>query len=311
MGVSLGVKAADCLSSGCGVQYGRGFAELSKVQDFAAVNELGDGLTMLGQENDFNDMAPTEVRELDTLARPLSLKNAWSHMVTFNVGVAARPTKRLGLNLAYEHSTPMKFKGDVAVDMNDPFFTQDLADQGVKFPPLIEGDATLEFILPKRLTLGVSFDINEKFRVDGFGQLSFYSQLKSFGVTMVSEDLVQPELGIGDTAIVDLKRDWNNTVWVEGSFRARVATRWLVSATLGYMSPASPDSTVDLSSIDGHRPLGALGTVFDINDRWSLYSDLRLQGIIPRTVTESDYDLGNGTYKLFIASLGLHARARF
>ena len=316
--LSLAVKAADFLSIGAGVSYVLGFAELSKVQDFAAVDVLGDGLENLGQPNDFGADAPTEVRELDTLARPLSIKNAWSHMVTFNAGIAAQPTKRFGINLAYEHSTPMKFKGDVAVDMvsvyghdDTSFFTDDLAGQGVSFPRQINGDVVLEFMLPKRLTLGAAFDINEKYRLDGFVQMSFYGQVESFDVTMTSPDLVQEPLGLGDTAVVSLKRDWNHTVWAEGAFRMRITDRLLGSGSFGYMSPVSPDSTVDLASIDGHRLLGALGLGFDVNEKWTVYGDARFQGILPREVTESEYDLGNGVYRLFIATLGLHLRKRF
>jgi long-chain fatty acid transport protein len=42
-----------------------------------------------------------------------------------------------------------------------------------------------------------------------------------------------------------------------------------------------------------------------------LLADARLQGIIPRTVTDSDYDLGNGTYKLFIAAIAGHLKIGF
>ena len=36
-----------------------------------------------------------------------------------------------------------------------------------------------------------------------------------------------------------------------------------------------------------------------------------VQAIIPRTVTDSDYDLGNGRYDIFLAQLGVHAQWRF
>ena len=128
---------------------------------------------------------------------------------------------------------------------------------------------------------------------------------------MSSPDLKQEALGLGETAVVALKRDWKHTVWAEGSLRVRLTDRILGSGSFGYMSPVSPDATVDLASIDGHRLLGALGLGLDVNDKWTLYGDARFQGILPREVTESEYDLGNGVYKLFIATLGLHARARF
>ena len=309
--LGLGVKATDYLSFGAGLSYVLGFAELSRMQDFAAVNELGSGLEGLGQDNDFGADAPSEVRELDVFARPFALKSAFAHMVTFNAGIAAQPTEKFGINLAYEHSSPLTFKGRVVMDMDEPFFTSDLEDQGVKFPTLLRGQATLKPLLPKRLTLGAAYDISERYRVDGFVQLSLYGQVESFDVELSSPDLEQPALGIGDTVQVKLDRDWKHTVWVEGNFRMQLNDRLLGSASLGYMSPASPDRTVDLASIDGHRLLGGVGLALDINQKWSLLGDLRAQGILPRTVTDSDYDLGNGTYRLVIASLGLHARARF
>ncbi len=315
---SLGVRINDYISVGGGISYVLGFAELSKVQDFGAVPLLADALSEppISQANDLGDDAPPEVRELDSLSRPLSLKRAFSHGVTFNVGIAARPTKKFGLNLTYQHSSAMKFKGDFSLLMDDPFFTEKLAgvelpEGNISFKPLIQGDAVLRFKTPKRITLGMSYDINNKYRIDGFVAYSLYRELKAFDVEVSSPDLAQPALGIGESTSLALVRNWKDTVWVEMSGRFRLTDRLLGSATLGYQSPASPDSTIDMASPDGHRPLGGMGLAFDVNEKWRLQGDARFQGIIPRTVTESDYDLGNGTYKLFIATFGLHAQARF
>ncbi|MGB1276778.1 MAG: OmpP1/FadL family transporter, partial [Nannocystaceae bacterium] len=315
---SLGVRINDYFSFGGGISYVLGFAELSKVQDFGSVPLLADAISEppISQENDLGDDAPTEVRELDSLSRPLSLKRAFSHGVTFNVGAAIKPTKKFGLNLVYQHSSAMKFNGDFSLLMDDPFFTEKLAgvelpDGRVAFKPLIQGSAVLRFKTPKRITLGLAYDINEKLRIDGFVMYSFYRELKAFDVEVSSPDLAQPALGIPDSTSLALARNWNDTVAVEMSGRLRLTDRLLSSVTLGYQSPASPDSTIDLASPDGHRPLGGVGMAFDVNKKWRLQADARLQGIIPRTVTESDYDLGNGTYKLFLATFGLHAQARF
>ena len=40
-------------------------------------------------------------------------------------------------------------------------------------------------------------------------------------------------------------------------------------------------------------------------------ADTEVQGILPREVTRSDYDLGNGTYRLVLASAGVRAQWRF
>ncbi len=308
---SAGVRLHDMVSIGAGITYVLGFAELAKKQDFGSVQEFGDGLKQLGQDNDFGPKAPTDVRELDTLSRPIALKKAFSHGVTFNVGVTVNPTPKLTLTLSYQHGTRMRYKGKFALDMNDPFFTQDLAAQGLKFKPLVTGDATLEFSLPKRVTLGAAYQFNERWRVDGFIQYVRYSEVDAFKVTTSSPDLAQPKLGIGDTLTVILPRNWQDTVWVEGSARFRPTTRLLTSVTLGYQSPASPATTVDTASPDGHRIIGGVGGGFDVSQRVSLLADARFQGIIPRHVTTSDYDLGNGTYKLFLATIAGHLKIKF
>lgn len=308
---SAGLKINDYVSLGAGVSYVLGFAELAKLQDFGSVQEFHDGLEKLGQANDFGPNAPTQVRELSTLGRPIAIKKALSHGVSFNVGVTINPTKKFTIALVYQHGANMRYRGKFAIDMNDPFFTQDLAAQGLKFKPLVQGDAEIAFKLPKRITLGLSYDFNEKWRVDGFVQYVRYSETDAFNVTTRSPDLVQEKLGIGDTLSVVLPRNWKDTVWVEASGRYRPTNRVLLSATLGYQSPASPDSTIDTASPDGHRLIGGIGGGFDITERVGLFGDARFQGIIPRTVTGSDNDLGNGKYKLFLATIAGHLKVKF
>ncbi len=308
---SAGVRLHDMVSLGAGLSYVLGFAELAKKQDFGSVKEFGDGLNKLGQQNSFGPNAPSDVRELDTLSRPIALKKAFSHGVTFNVGVTVNPTKKLTLTLSYQHGAKMRYHGKFALDMNDPFFTQDLAAQGLKFKPLVQGDATLSFNLPKRITVGAAYQINERWRVDGFFQYVRYSEVDAFKVATSSPDLAQPALGILPNLTVVLPRNWKDTVWVEGNVRFRPTTRLLTSVTLGYQSPASPDKTVDTASPDGHRIIGGVGGVLDITERVSLLADGRFQGIVPRHVTGSDFDLGNGTYKLFLATIAGHLKIRF
>ncbi|WP_437483593.1 hypothetical protein WME75_43105 [Sorangium sp. So ce1014] len=48
-----------------------------------------------------------------------------------------------------------------------------------------------------------------------------------------------------------------------------------------------------------------------MSDSVSLSGDVRVQGILPRTVTESDYDLGNGTYTLVLTTVGGHLKVVF
>ncbi len=306
-------RVAPQFSVGAGVTYVGGFAELSKLQDFAAMRELGEGLARdpIRQENDFGPDAPPEVRELDTLARPISLKRAFSNGITGNIGVLYQPTKDISVALNYQHSAAMRFKGDLSIDMNTDFFTKDLSAQGIRYAPLIQADAELAFDLPKRLTLGGSYRINDTWELAGFLSWVMYSDLEAFEVTATSKDLAQPKLGLGDSVKTVLPRDWNDTVWVEGTARMRLNKTMRGWGTLGYQSPASPDHTIDMASPDGHRLIGGVGGELVVDEGAALIGDLRVQGILPRHVVASDYDLANGTYGLVAVAAGGHLRVDF
>jgi long-chain fatty acid transport protein len=308
---SVAMRVLPNLSLGAGVSYVGGFASLSKAQDFASLGEFNSAFESFEQSNDFGPRAPTEVRELDVLSRSMSITNAISHGASFNAGLLYEPTPALRLGLTYQHSAAMRYRGRFALDMNDPFFTQDLAAQGLRYKPLVEGDAEIAFTLPKRVTAGAGYQATERFSVDGFVSYVFYSDVDAFVVTTSSPDLAQPKLGIGNTVKVELPRDWNDTVWVEARGRYAFTRALAVSATLGYQSPASPDETIDVSSLDGHRLIGGVGAAVQATRWLSLHGDARVQGIMPRTVTTSAYDLGNGRYTLFVAYAGGHAKARF
>ncbi|KYF83184.1 hypothetical protein BE20_41595 [Sorangium cellulosum] len=308
---AAGLRVTDQLSVGAGLSYVGGLAELSKVQDFASLKEFHDGLDYLKQDNDFGPSTPSELRELDVLARPIALKQALSHGASFHLGLAFNPNKDLRFGLTYQHSTAMRYKGKFAIDMNHPFFTQDLAEQGLRYKPLVEGDAELSFTLPKRLTAGVGYRVNDKLSIDGLLSYVLYSDIEAFVVTASSPDLAQPKLGITDRVAVTLPRRWNDTVWVEAGAKYRFSEAFVGTASVGYQSPASPDSTIDVASPDNHRLIGDVGGILKVSDSVSLSGDVRVQGILPRTVTESDYDLGNGEYTLVLTTVGGHLKVVF
>ncbi|WP_437316059.1 OmpP1/FadL family transporter [Sorangium sp. So ce385] len=308
---AAGLRLTDQLSVGAGLSYVGGLAELSKVQDFASLKEFHDGLDYLKQDNDFGPSTPSELRELDVLARPISLKQALSHGASFHLGLAFNPNKDLRFGLTYQHSTAMRYKGKFAIDMNHPFFTQDLAEQGLRYKALVEGDAELSFTLPKRLTAGVGYRVNDKLSIDGLLSYVLYSDIEAFVVTASSPDLAQPKLGISDRVAVTLPRRWNDTVWVEAGAKYRFSEAFVGTASVGYQSPASPDETIDVASPDNHRLIGDVGGILKVSDNVSLSGDVRVQGILPRTVTNSDYDLGNGEYTLVLTTVGGHLKVVF
>lgn len=313
--VGVGVKVHRRVSLGATISYVLGVAQLARIQDFGAVDLFGDALERppINQPNDFGEDAPSTVRELDVLARPFALTNAISHGVTFNVGLAANPIDPLWLGLTYDHGSRTNFRGRFQLDMNDEFFTQDLAAKGLAFPPLVEGSATLSFRLPKRLMLGIAYDINDRVRVDGNFAWAFWSDVDAFRIRLDSADLEQPELGIPRASTVALRRDWKGSFHGEASVRLRLGKqrRVRMSGTLGYHSSASPDSTIDVASPDGNRLLGAMGVGYQIKQRFALMVDAEVQGILPRTVSSSNFDLGNGRYDLIIAQVGLWFEVKF
>lgn len=311
--ISAGLKLHDVISIGAGVSYVLSIMQLSKVQDFGAVKSFADGLAgpPINQQNSFGPNAPSTVRELDVLARQADIGPAWSHGVSFNAGVALRPTKKLDLALVYQHGSRMRLNGDFTLNMDDEFFTQDLAAQGVRFDPLVKGKAHIELSLPKRITVGAGYQVHPKLKIDGAFSYVFYSDFDVVDIALTSPQLEQPALGIGQTVPQDLVRNWKNTVHAELNLRGQATKKLLLSGMVGYQSGASPNSTLDMSSPDGHRLLGGAGMEYAISDRFSMLGDLRLQGILPRTITDSDYDLGNGTYKLFIGVAAVHAKIKF
>lgn len=311
----LGVKLHERVSMGASISYVLGVGQLRRVQDFAAVDVFAEALANppLNQPNDLGAAAPSTVRELGVFARPFALTNAVSHGVTFNVGLAANPIDPLWLGLSYDHGSRLNLDGEFQLDMNDSFFTEDLAAQGLEFPPLITGRARLSFRLPKRVMLGLAYDISDNLRVGGNFAYVFWSDVDSFDIRLESDDLELPELGIPRRTDVALDRSWTGTVHAEANVRVRVGKRKRVglSGTLGYHSSASPEQTIDVASPDGNRLLGALGVRYDINERVAILADGEVQGIVPRTVDDSDYDLGNGRYELVIGGASLHLVVRF
>lgn len=311
----VGVKVHRRVSLGASVSYVLGVAQLKRIQDFAAVDLFGDGLENppINQPNDFGEDAPSTVRELDVLARPFALTNAYSHGASFSLSLAANPIDPLWLGLTYDHGSRLNLNGDFQLDMNDEFFTQDLAAQGLEFPPLVSGAARLSFRLPKRIMAGIAYDITKKLRVDANLAYVFWSELDAFRITLDSADLAQPAIGIPRISEVALRRDWQGAVHVQLSARATLGKRERarVSGTVGYHSSASPDQTIDVASPDGHRLIGAAGFGYQVTERVGLMVDGVIQAIIPRTVTASDFDLGNGTYNLVLGGGHLHLIVKF
>jgi long-chain fatty acid transport protein len=311
--LALAVRASEMFSIGVGVSYVLGSMSLSKTQDFAALDSFSDSLARppIAQDNDFGVDAPSTVRELDVLARPVTIHDAFAHGVSFNIGAALQPTNELALGLVYHHGADLRFRGKFRLDMSDDFFTQDLASQGLKYDATVRGKAAIDVRLPRRLTFGAGYQVARRFALDGFVSYSFYEDLSEVGIRFDSPGLAQPALGVGNTLEHRLLRNWKNAVVVEVNGRADVTEKLRVSLTAGYHSPAVPDSTIDVISLDGKRVILGVGMAYRFSERAALLADIEGQVMPPRTVTSSDFDLGNGTYRLLVGAFTLHLQLRF
>lgn len=304
---TISYRLNEHFSFGAGVSAVVGYAQLNRVQDFAAVDDLGAALEgpPVFQENDFGADAPTAVRELDVLARPASFENMLALGFTFNLGATvAFDNFRFGAS--YQHSTRLNFRGRFALDMNNDFFTQDLAAQGLQFDPLVRGDASLSFTLPNAINLGASYALSDRFRLAATFAYNFWSTVEAFDVVLRSDQLAQPDVGLGRTQRIELPRRWQNAFAIEAFASYQISDLVDSWASVGFQQNAVPDSTIDASSPDGDRLVFGAGAVFDVNERFDVITDLKINHVLTREVVGSDYDIGNGEYGLTLLSIGAH-----
>lgn len=310
----IAYKPADWISLGVGISYVLGFADLSRTQDLATVQELGDALARppISQPNGFGPNADPALRELDTFARPFQFNNGWAHGVTFRAGIMARAGEHVWLGASYEHTTQLDYRGTFVLDMDDPFFTEDLASQGLDYPATVRGDASLSFTLPRVVRAGIRYTFGKmrngepSSSVALEGSYTGWSSVKNFDVRLSSEGLAQPQLGLGSTLQLKLPRGWYDTFG--GLLRGSHAltdgfTLWALGGVEG---AAVPDRTIDAASPDGLRITGAGGFSIGITRAARLLLDLTYQHVLERNVKGSDYDLGNGRYRMFMIAGGLY-----
>lgn len=304
---SLAYRITDYLSIGAGVSAVVGYAQLNRVTDFAGLDLLGDAIDgpPVHQNNDFGTKAPTAVRELDVLGRPTSLQQMFALGYTFNVGAMFKwDPVRIGVS--YNHSTAMNYRGKFRLDMNNDFFTGDLASQGLQYDPTIRGDASLSFTLPNSIHAGVGVDISPFVSVAVAFSYVMWSTVKAFDVVLRSPQLAQPALGLPTSAEVSLPRLWQNSMNFDAFVDLRIHPRTQLYGNLGFHQNSVPDSTIDASSPDGDRIVIGGGLFHDFQTRFDLTLDAKVHHTLPRTVTASDHDLGNGKYGLTLISLGAH-----
>jgi hypothetical protein len=72
-----------------------------------------------------------------------------------------------------------------------------------------------------------------------------------------------------------------------------------------------PSHTIDASSPDGGRVTVSGGLSRQLLANFRLILDLTVQKVLNRTITTSDYDLANGTYKMLLVSGGAYVDYAF
>lgn len=300
---SIAYQVTDWFSVGVGVSVVMGSVNLKQVVDLAGTSLLADALAdePLNQPNDFGPNAPSAVRELSVLSRPATLETT-ALGVTFNVGVTFTPGDWV-IGASYQHGTDMVFSGDAYLEMDHDFFTTDLAYKGLQYPALVVGDAYIELPFPASIRLGVAWsDADNEVMIQG--SYILWSAVEALKVTLEADGLAQPDLGIGPVTKLDLPRNYNNTIEIEALYGRQVTPELKLGIRLGYHSPFSPDSTMDLSSIDGHRLMGVAMMDYKATDFFTFTAYAGVQHVLDRTVEASANDIGNGTYGLTVVHGG-------
>ena len=294
---SVAYRVNDWFQFGAGISLVIGTVNLRQVVDLAGTELLGDALAdpPLNQPNDFGADAPSAVRELSVLSRPATLTTS-ALGLSFNLGVSFTPGEWT-IGAAYQHGADLVFTGDAYLDMNHDFFTTDLAFKGLQYPPLVKGKAYIELPFPASLRLGVGWEGSDD-AVTVQAHYVFWSVVDALRVTLESSDLAQPELGLGSVTKLELPRDYMDTIEVELQYGRKLTEDIRLGVRVGYHSPFSPDRTMDLSSIDGHRLLGRIMFDIKVSDVFTFAAYAGVQHVLERRVQSSRHDTGNGTYGL-------------
>jgi long-chain fatty acid transport protein len=215
----------------------------------------------------------------------------------------------------------MNMSGDFTLDMDDPFYTQDLASPGIAYKPLVKGKADLRMMLPAVARAGIRYDFGKKYAEGSAtslaleGSFTRWSVVKNFKVQVASPDLEQRDPD-GNVLIPHqmkfyLPRHWHDSYGATLRLNHRISEKLMLWGLAGYESGATPDQTIDAASPDGNRITGAGGLAQALSEHITLSLDLVVQSVLKRHVVASDYDLANGTYQMRLFSLGAYSTFTF
>ena len=303
---ALAVEATDWLAIGLGLDVVAATLSLRQVVDLAGTPLLGDTFAKppINQQNDFGSDAPPAVRELNALSRDTTVDGATAIGLSFKAGVTLTPHRTVKIALAYQHGANLVLEGDGYLDMNHDIFTKDLSAHGMRYPALVRSTIYATLPLPASLRLGLGWLPSEAFELHLDVGWVGYSAIESLDITMQSLDLAQPKLGVSDVASYSLPRRWNDTLETSALAVFRASEGFRLGLRAGYHSPVSPDATMDLMAIDGHRLIGGLLARWQFDGGLQVGAHVGGHHILERRVLASEHDRGNGIYGLTIIYAG-------
>jgi len=312
LGAGLGWRATPTLRLGVGAALVGGLLELRREADLAGTELLAGTFSNppINQDNAFGPRAPSEVRELDALSRPATLGPAFTWSWAARLGAAFEPDDDWLVGVSYVHRGPTVFVGGFELDLDDPLFTHDLEPQGLKYPRAARGRVEVDFPLPDSVHAGIAWRSTPRLELAATLAWFSWSVVEALDVRLESNDLVQPELGLGPRASMRIPRAWSDTLQADVRALYRLRPAWELGGLLGYHSPASPDTTLDVASPDGHRVVAALLAGWQPGGPLDWQGSLQLQWVPERLNQASDMDLGNGRYGLVLVTATVGARWR-
>ena len=244
-------------------------------------------------------------------SRPFTLHGGTALGAAFKVGAVLQPSSAWRLAVAWQQGADLIFVGDFYLDMDHDFFTTDLTSEGLSFPRQVRGTAFVAFPTPSVLRVGVAWLPHPRWSWHTQASWLRYSVVKSRDVTVKAPGLAQPKLGLGQVTKIGIDRSWRDTLEVETWLETAPTESWRFAARLGYHSPVSPDRTMDMLALDGHRLVAGLSGQLRLNKRLAVSVQAMAQTLLTRVVAGSAHDRGNGTYDLSILVLGLGVQQAF
>ena len=218
---------------------------------------------------------------------PLVDLNGSGNGIGFNLGGMYKVSDDLSFGVNYRHSLPMDLEGDA-----------EITDAGVLADLLPSGKISTSITMPKSLTLGVSYKLGDKLRVN--------ADYMSVGWSSFDSLIIDFETN------TDLLKDERSPKLYEDTWNVRIGAEYqysdVLSIQIGYLYDKTPvpDEYFEPLLPDADRNGFAIGFDYKLNEKLSLnFSYLHL------LISDRESDLTkskvefNGSYSAFAPLIGL------